>query len=109
MDDSKNFEVVLEKALRSIGYDLPKTEEEVVNSKRSLNDEEIPPIPESIDNPLKIINQELITKVPLKIKRLNMEVEQNLARAAREGNEISEDVKRQMQKDRKRAEEENLD
>ena len=92
-----------------MGYDLPKTEDEVMSSKKSLNNEKIPPIPESIDNPLNIINQKLITTVPLKIKRSNMEVEQNLAQAAREGNEIPEDVKKQMLKDRKKAEEENLD
>jgi mRNA-degrading endonuclease HigB of HigAB toxin-antitoxin module len=86
------------KHLKSLGYvfpqnkeDFEKLEEEVSNTKISK--------PESFKDPLKFLGRKL--KKYQQQEQSFEAYEQNLAQAAREGNEISDDVKKQMEQDKK--------
>ena len=87
---------------RSEGYLLPKSEEEI---NRFIEENEANfKTPPMIDDPLSIIN----SKSPLTINLPNISLlannMENLARAAREGNDLSEETLKKKKEDRDNAE-----
>jgi len=104
MSSLKQFELAFLKALKKYGYDLPETEHELKEAKKALNNKDIPKIPKHLDSPAKILNRNIITKIPFNSRSIPLETTRNLAMAAREGKNISEDILKEMAKDRKEAE-----
>lgn len=106
MPDHKNtlkndFEDSFEKSLKSLGYLFPTTEDEVIAFEKS-ND--IESIPESFCTASKLLSK---SKYTIDIKKLNISTNkssESLARAARKGNHISEEILRKMKFDRDQAE-----
>jgi hypothetical protein len=87
------------KALKAFGHLFPTTEDEVEAFEQSFDNELKTPTtskPKALD----ILKRGYMKyALPMNLQ-LNKNVEENLARAAREGREISEDIKEQMKKDR---------
>lgn len=96
------------KALRSYGYIFPETDEELQNFEISISKMKFN-IPDKFNNPLKILNAGKIEKVDEFSSFYDEEIEENLAQAARKGTSIPDEVWIQMEKDRKKAEENNND
>ena len=110
MGDKKklDFDRDLGKALRSYGYDFPETKDEIEVFEQKLSADEVPIHIE--DNPTDILRRGLIKKVDLPTKlKVDHRTTTNLAMAAREGKELSEAVRRKMEEDRKRADEDKTD
>jgi hypothetical protein len=97
------------KSLRNLykakGLLFPTTEEEIMEfEKHSSVDNETPP---HWDNPSEIINKGLISGDSIAISKvisLSISQTENLAMAARSGNEISREIRSKMNQDRKDAE-----
>jgi hypothetical protein len=87
------------KSLRHHGFLFPETqtELEIVKSKKEI--EEVP-LPSELEDPMQIIRRGKIESISSVEFPENSDVEENLARAAREGKDIPDDVKNQMKKDK---------
>jgi len=101
-DTLKNdFEDSFEKSLKSLGYLFPSTEDEVEAFEKNNKIEEIP---DHFSSASTLISKSKHTSINKKINiRVNKSSE-NLARAARNGNNISEDIIKKMKLDRNQAE-----
>lgn len=101
-DTLKNdFEDSFEKSLRSLGYLFPTTENEVDSFEAKNKLEEAP---ENYCNAIDLLSK---AKHTLSSKKPHLEVNRsidNLARAARNGGDIPEDILRKMKSDRDKAE-----
>lgn len=101
-DALKNdFEASFEKSLKSLGYLFPTMEEEVASFEKNNKIEQIPVTYFSAT--------ELLSKSKLPGIYKNLPIEENksienLARAARKGGDISEDILKKMKSDRDKAE-----
>lgn len=96
MKDKSNS---IAKVLRLNGYLMPTNEEEVkaFEEKHKKNYQK----PENWNNPLEILKKGKVEKLNLKSDKLSSSHEANsLAMAARDGKEISEDVRKKMKEDR---------
>ena len=108
MTDKKNiiendFENSFEKSLKSLGYLFPSTENEVDSFEANNKLEEIP---ENYCNPIDLISKSKNHLSNTKnIIDFNKSVD-NLARAARNGSEIPDDIINKMKSDRDKAENE---
>lgn len=107
-DNKANQEKAFHKALKSYGYIFPETEKELRAFEASIYKMEFD-IPDKFNNPLKILNEGRIEKVNEFHSFYDEQVEENLAQAAREGSNIPDEVWKQMDNDRKKAEEANDD
>ena len=101
-DTLKNdFEDSFEKSLRSLGYLFPTTENEVDSFEAKNKLEEAP---ESYCNAIDLLSK---AKHSLTNPRTHLEINksiENLARAARNGGDIPEDILKKMKSDRDKAE-----
>jgi uncharacterized protein YneF (UPF0154 family) len=104
MNNQTDFESNLHKALKKHGYNLPESEDEIEESEKALNEQNLPEMPKYLDDPIKILERGRIKTIEFDSPTINADAIRNLAMAAREGRKISEDVKKQMEKDRKEAE-----
>jgi len=96
-----DFEDSFEKSLKSLGYLFPTTEDEVEAFEKNNKIEEVPDNYSSASNLLSKSKQTSISrKLDLKT---NNSIE-NLARAARKGSDIPEDILKKMKSDRDEAE-----
>lgn len=96
-----DFEDSFEKLLKSIGYLFPSTENEVDSFEANNKLEEIP---ENYCNPIDLISKSKIhLPTSQNIIDFNKSVD-NLARAARNGSEIPDDIINKMKPDRDRSE-----
>ena len=86
------------KHLKSLGYVFPQNKEDFEKLEQEVSETKISK-PESFKDPLKFIGRKL--KKYQQQEQSSETYEQNLAQAAREGNEISDEVKKQMDKDKK--------
>lgn len=108
MTDKKNifendFEDSFEKSLKSLGYLFPSTENEVDSFEANNKLEKIP---DNYCNPIDLISKSKIHLPNTKnIIDFNKSVD-NLARAARNGSEITDDIINKMKSDRDKAENE---
>jgi hypothetical protein len=86
------------KHLKSLGYVFPQNKEDFEKLEEEVSKTKISK-PESFKDPLKFLGRKL--KKYQQQEQSFEAYEQNLAQAAREGNEISDDVKKQMEQDKK--------
>jgi len=96
-----NFEDSLEKSLKSLGYLFPSTEDEVEAFEKNNKIEEVPVHFSSAST---LLSKSKHTSINKKIKTAANKSSENLARAARNGNNISEDIIKKMKSDRNHAE-----
>jgi len=102
--DNNNFEDSIKKAFRTSGYGFPKTIEEIKLFEKNFDCSKPNKIPPR-KNPLNILDRRK-HQVIINLKQgLKNESTHNMARAAREGKQIPDEIKRQMQKDRKESQE----
>lgn len=101
MKDLENIKIDLAKALRTSGYLLPTEESEIEAFERNL--EKDPNKPKDWENPLNIIVRGKIKNVKLKKFDISETSIENLSMAAREGRDISVDVRKKMNEDRKKS------
>lgn len=101
MKDLENIKIDLAKALRTSGYLLPAEESEVEDFERNLEKDSNKPM--DWDNPMNIITRGKIKKVKLKTFDINESSVENLSMAARDGRDISGDVRKKMNEDRKKS------
>ena len=101
-DDSKLGLAIVESA-RSLGWLLPETEQQVAAEEENLEDVQLPP---SLLDPYAVLDRVAAsTKKPRTDPASSEELEQELARAAREGaGQIPAEVEDQMKRDREAAE-----
>lgn len=100
MSSDKN-KVDLGKVLRTNGYLLPNNENEV--SAFESNMETLNDLPVDWDNPLNILTRGKQYFVKLEKNTVDENTVKNLGMAAREGNSISETVRKKMNDDRKNS------
>lgn len=93
------------RAARNAGWLMPETEDEVAQAELELAINPVP-LPPELADPSAILNHLTgCQSVPGPIRlRISADVETNLARAAREGSDISPDVEARMRADREAAE-----
>ena len=102
-DIDNNEEKAFYKALKYYGIIFPETEEEITRFSERISQMTFK-IPKKLDDPLAILEEGKVEKVG-KFNSFNDEyVDDNLAQAARDGSEITEDIWEKMKKDRKDAE-----
>lgn len=109
MDEHNNFleqEENLYRALKSYGHIFPETDEELILFEKTISQMKFI-VPEKFQDPQVLLNKGKVEKISNFHSFYDHEIEENLAQAAREGGEISEDILRQMEKDREEAEEDN--
>lgn len=100
--NEEEFDKSLSKHLRASGDLFPQSEEEFLDALDKMPEEM--ELPEKFKDPFKILN------AGSGVSELQLEsfedhnVEENLSRAAREGGDIPEAIKRRMEADRKGAE-----
>jgi hypothetical protein len=98
------FEDAFHEALKKFGYLFPETEEELKQLKEKLSKTKIE-VPDDLNYSMKILQRGKITYLSEFNSSEDVEIEENLAIAAREGSEISDETFEQMEKDRREAEE----
>ena len=104
-DNRGVFESTLLRAVRSARWLLPDTEEAVEEEER-LFGKDFPELPESLRDPLSALQRPRHRRKPPASKPAqSVEVEESLARAAREGSSepISPEIEARMRRDRERA------
>lgn len=98
-DQEKSFH----KALKMHGYIFPEKEFELREFEESISKMSFI-IPEKFNNVLAILQDGRIENVGKFNSFSDLQIEENLAQAAREGSSISEEVLKQMEIDRKKSE-----
>jgi len=102
--DRSTLEREVMRAMRGEGWLAPETEEEVLETEGKLASERIT-MPTSLDHPRELLHRPIeIRTAQSKLAPKSSEVEENLARAAREGGKISPEVEQRMKRDRDAAE-----
>ncbi len=96
-------EKALYEALKRYGYIFPETEDELKHFEESISKMKLN-FPDKFNDPLKILEVGKIEKIEGYITFSDEEIEENLAQAAREGSEIPDEVLKQMEIDRQKAE-----
>ena len=98
-----DFEESFEKSLRSLGYLFPTTDDEVKAFESKNNIEKTPHgLPSAND----ILRKGRVHSISPQNSFINHESVENLARAARNGKEIPEEIQKRMNTDRKKSEDE---
>ncbi len=90
------------RSLRSYGYLVPLTEEQICETEKVLRGENIPDMPDSLKNPDLILKRGYIDAPITENKSTTSEVVQSMA--AREGNKLTKQGLVNMKKDRTNAE-----
>jgi len=106
MTDKKNtlkndFEDSFKKSLKSLGYLFPTSEDEVDSFEENNKIEDVP---ENYCSALELLSKSKQTSIDKKIQLGANKSIDNLARAARKGRDISEDILNKMKSDRDKAE-----
>jgi hypothetical protein len=103
-NDNTRQEKAFHKALKSYGYIFPETEAELQSFEESISKMKFQ-IPDKFNDPMEILKAGKIENVGQFNSFNDVQIEEHLAQAAREGSNIPDDVRAQMEKDRKDAEE----
>ncbi len=95
------------RALASLGWRLPDTEDEIAEASKWV-EEHPPAVPAHAADPAQALARPRPRAVPLRPVSLDAEdaVEENLSRAAREGDRIPNEIEERMRRDRDDAERE---
>ena len=104
-ENTKDLERKIYATLRSKGLIIPITAQEVLDAEAMMKGNMIE-LPEELRDPEVILNRSK-QKLSIKFSPLsssNKEMEENLARAAREDGNISPEIEERMRKDREVAE-----
>lgn len=99
MTDSNKNGINLAKVLRRTGFHLPVDEDEVEHFERNIDCENEKPI--HWENPLEILHKGKVSSVNLTLQGGDTNTANNLSMAARDGNSISNNVRKKMNEDRK--------
>lgn len=91
-------------ALKKMGLAFPDTEEELDHFLRLLKDQQIP-VPDNLPAPGDILSNGFIQMSGSMDESTNLEIEDSLQQAAREGGDISPEIRKKMEEDRKKSEE----
>lgn len=104
-DEALNAE--FHRVLASLGWRLPDTEDEIAEAAKWV-DAHPPTVPAHVADPAQALARPRPRAVPLRPVSLDAEdaIEENLARAAREGDRIPDEIEERMRKDRDDAERE---
>lgn len=102
--DDASFEKGWLKALRRFGFVFPTTREELESFEKELAKEKVE-LPSHLQDPFEVLRRGESVSLNSMGDYSNKSIEENLARAAREGGEIPDDVAERMKKDRSSAEE----
>lgn len=100
-----NLERQVYEAMRSLGWIIPTTEEDVTRAESMLSKETVE-LPEELKDPYQILesmDSDCPPSDPEPVP-VDADVEQNLARAAREGGVIRPEIEQRMRRDRQAAE-----
>jgi branched-subunit amino acid aminotransferase/4-amino-4-deoxychorismate lyase len=103
-EEDSRIEDSFHNALKKFGYVFPETEEELEHLKATVSRKKNH-IPDELNDPFQILKNGRVTALNSFNVSEDHEIEENLAMAAREGKEIPEDIRRQMEQDRKDVEE----
>ena len=97
----------LHRALSSLGWRLPETEDEIAEAEEWVEGHP-PVVPHEIADPEQALARPRGRATPMRKVSLETEdaIEENLARAAREGGSIPPEIEERMRKDREDAERE---
>lgn len=92
-------------AMRSLGWIIPTTEADVAYAEAMLC-REVVELPEELKDPYQILDSIDADCLPIQAAPVprDAQVEENLARAAREGGDIQPEIEQQMRRDRQAAE-----
>ena len=103
-EDENAFEKELQSAMRYEGWLAPETVLEVLEAEKRISTQHIDR-PDSFKDPRKLLEQKTTKQLTIRSSPIaNIEVVDNLARAARQGRKISEEVEERMKRDRDSAE-----
>src|SRR5436305_14293184 len=98
------LEELLHEAMVCLGWLIPATPAGVARAEAEIDEESIE-LPESLLDPYAILDATVRPSSTTPVRQpSNDDIVQCLARAAREGKDISPEVEEQMRKDRERAE-----
>ena len=95
-----DFEAYLENTLKSYGYLFPTTDEQMSIFEENMEDI---PLPEELESPNFVFEDKKQTFKRAIIPFENSESDKNWALAAREGQEITEEMLEKMKKDKEEA------
>jgi len=96
-----DFEDSFEKSLKSLGYLFPSTEDEVEAFEKNNKIEDIP---DNYCNASMLVSKSKQKSISKKLDIKTNKSSENLARAARKGNDIPEEILKKMKSDRDEAE-----
>jgi hypothetical protein len=105
LPNKQNLERHVYEAMRSLGWIIPTTEEDVARAEAMLS-KEVAALPEELMDPYHIL-ESMDSDCPASDPQplpVDAEVEENLARAAREGGVIRPEIEQRMRRDRQTAE-----
>jgi hypothetical protein len=105
--DDKIIEQAFVKSLIKHGLLFPESEKDFASPKKE--ESESSTLPKDLKDPFEIIARGKITRLTDFEILGDSEIESNLARAAREGKEIPDDVKNLMRKDKQASQEKGKD
>jgi hypothetical protein len=114
MEDNEELVDKMYTAMRDMGWFMPMNEEEVAKSEDELGSEDLPEAPPELSDPeLALRNTEDPSHERMTIYQqgrlpIDSESEVSLARAARHGGKLSDELLQQMRRDRRDAEKETL-
>jgi len=96
--DRNELELSIIKSLREIGEVIPHNLDELEHYEKNYLKDDIPEMPDSLKNAEDIIARGYVTKeYPTEV---NSPITDNMARAAREGKQLPQDILDKMKKDR---------
>ena len=106
MKNNNDIERAVFDAMRHVGWILPQSADDVLRAERELAEHPVS-LPAELANPYAILDRpDRPIPVASGMEALrDAATEQNLSQAAREGGEIPPEVKEQMDRDRKKPEE----
>jgi hypothetical protein len=90
--------------LKKMGVAFPDTQEELDHFLQLLKDQHMP-LPDNLPAPGDILKDGFIQMTTPMDDSVNLEIEDYLQQAAREGSDISPEVRKRMEEDRKKSEE----
>ncbi len=98
MEKDSKTEIALIKALRRDGIILPHDSDDLEHYDRKFKKDEIPAMPESLNDAEAILNRGVIIKTYT--TEVNNQTTDDMARAAREGKSIPDSILKKMKEDR---------
>ena len=102
--EDESFEKGWLNALRRFGYVFPSTQDELDALEKELAKSKLQ-FPKHLEDPFEVMRRAEAGTLKTMGDYRDPSIEENLARAAREGGEIPDDVNERMKKDRHSAEE----